>query len=40
METTKTVLMPSFLNHVVFTLKVTTPLFHVRHLVDGKEKEL
>jgi len=30
--------MPLFWNHVVFTLKVMTPLLHVLHLVDGERK--
>jgi len=39
-EAAKIVLMPSFWNHVIFTLKVIAPLVHVLHLVDGKEKQL
>ena len=39
-EATKIVLMPSFWNHVVFTLKVMTPLVHVLRLVDRREKQL
>jgi len=37
-EATKIVLMPSFWNQVVFTLKVMTPLVHVLRLVDGERK--
>jgi len=37
-EATKIVLMPSFWNHVVFTLKVMAPLVHVLRLVDGERK--
>ena len=37
-EGTKIVLMPSFWNHVVFTLKVMAPLVHVLRLVDGERK--
>jgi len=37
-EATKIVLMPSFWNHVVFTLKVLTPFVHVLRLVDGERK--
>jgi len=39
-EATKIVLMPSFWNQVVFTLKVMAPFAHVLRLVDGKEKQL
>ena len=38
MEATKFVLMPSFWNHVVFTLKVMAPIVHVLRLVDGERK--
>ena len=37
-EATKIVFMPSFWNHVVFSLKVMAPLVHVLHLVDGERK--
>jgi len=37
-EATKIVFMPSFWNHVVFTLKVMAPLVHVLRLVDGERK--
>jgi len=37
-EATKIVLMPSFWNEVVFTLKVMAPLVHVLHLMDGERK--
>jgi len=37
-EATKIVLMPSFWNQVVFTLKVMAPLVHVLRLVDGERK--
>jgi len=37
-EATKIVLMSSFWNHVVFTLKVMIPLVYVLHLVDGERK--
>ena len=37
-ETTKLVLMPSFWNQLVFTLKVMAPLVHVLRLVDGERK--
>jgi len=37
-ETTKFVLIPSFQNHVVFTLKVMASLVHVLRLVDGERK--
>jgi len=37
-EATKIVLIPSFWNHVVFTLKVMAPLVHVLRLVDGERK--
>ncbi|XP_027911484.1 uncharacterized protein LOC114170198 [Vigna unguiculata] len=37
-EATKIVLMPSFWNQVVFTLKVMAPLIHVLRLVDGERK--
>jgi len=37
-ETTKLVLMPSFWNQLVFTLKVMAPLVHVLRLVDGEIK--
>jgi len=39
-EAIKIVLVSSFWNHVVFALKVITPLVHVRRLVDGKENHL
>jgi len=38
-EATKIVLMPSFWNHVVFTLKVMVPLIHVFGLVNKERKE-
>jgi len=34
-KATQIVLMSSFWNHVVFTLKVIAPLIHVLRLVDG-----
>ena len=37
-EATKIVLMLSFWNRVVFTLKVMAPLVHVLRLVDGERK--
>jgi len=37
-EATKFVLMPSFWNQVVFTLKVIAPLVHLLCLVDGERK--
>ncbi|KAL5133726.1 hypothetical protein HKD37_03G007015 [Glycine soja] len=37
-ETTKVVLMPSFWNSVVYTLKVMAPLVKVLRLVDGERK--
>jgi len=37
-EAIKIVPIPSFWNHVVFTLKVMAPLVHVLRLVDGKRK--
>ena len=37
-EATKIVLMPSFWNQVVFTLKVMAPLIHMLCLMDGKRK--
>ena len=37
-EATKIVLMPSFWNQVVFTIKVMAPLVHVLLLVDGERK--
>ena len=37
-ETAKVVLMPSFWNSVVYTLKVMVPLVKVLRLVDGERK--
>ena len=36
----KLILMPSFWNQVVFTLKVITPFVHVLHLLDVERKKL
>lgn len=37
-EATKTTIMPSFWNHVRYTLKVMAPLVRVLRLVDGEKK--
>ena len=39
-EATKIVLMTSLWNHVIFTLKVMSPLIHVLRLVDRERKAI
>ena len=39
-ECSKKIIMPSFLNTIIFCLKISSPLVHMLCLVDGEKKLL